>query len=90
MRGLTGVAVHAHQYLGCICLIVGPVGVGVPARALSRSALVQVCVSERMSVGVHVMGVRGSVWAGGGGGGGKWPCCRLSPEAHTPPSLSPF
>lgn len=27
------------------------------------------CVRERASVGVHVMGVRGSVWAGGGEGG---------------------
>lgn len=25
---------------------------------------------KRVSVGVHVMGVCGSVWAGGGGGGG--------------------
>ena len=70
---------------GASALFVGPVGGGVPACALSCSPLVRVCVRERVSVGVHVMGIRGSVWAGGGRGGGKWPCCRLPPEAHTLP-----
>lgn len=55
---------------GCICLFVGPVGVGVPARAL-EPCFVGMYVRERASVGVHVMGVRGSVWAGGGGGLGS-------------------
>lgn len=35
---------------------------------------------ERESVGVHVMGIRGSVWAGGGRGGESGLAARLPPR----------
>lgn len=46
--------------LGVPLAFVGPVGVGMPARVLQLRS-VGMCVRECASVGVHVLGVRGSV-----------------------------